>query len=208
MAYFQLLDLWHSFAVVQVLYPFLMDEPQIQILPSSHPQFTLLYRSAVPFLPISQSHSSPSISFVLPHSFSFPPSFSSISPYAFSVPPSQWLCGVLHLCYVMALRGRLHFNQYFKQPGPWGLAPNATWQHERMTFEEGGERRPRKNLLLPAVLRLKGGGYDWEEKTEREHWWERLETTGERKKFQGKEEQQADKKHTHLGTQAQGDSYV
>ncbi len=108
-------------------YHFLMDGPRIitQILPSSHPQLPLLYPSAAPFLSIPQSHSPSSISFVHPYSFSFPPGFSSIALYALSVTPSQWLCGFLHLCYVMALRGRGHFNQYFKQLGPGGLAPNA-----------------------------------------------------------------------------------
>lgn len=117
---------------------------------------------------------------------SFPP---TIPLHTVSAPPSQWLCGFLHLCYIMALRGRGHFNQYFKQPRPGGLAPNATWQHERMTFGETGGVAP-KYLLLPTVGRwLWLGG----RKCCREHWWERLGTTGEGKKFQEKQEQQADK---------------
>lgn len=56
----------------------------------------------------------------------------------------------------------------------------TTWEDD--IWRRRGETAP-KYLLLPAVLKLKGGGYDWEEESKREHWWERLETAGERKKF-------------------------
>lgn len=125
----------------------LMDESQIQWLPPYDPQLTLRYPSTVPL-----SHSPP-LHFI-------PPSRpSSISLHALFVPPSQWLCGFLHLCYIMEFRGRGHFNQYFKQHGPRGLVPNATWQHERMTFEEGRERQPRNTYCYHQCSDL--GGWRW-----------------------------------------------
>ena len=150
-------------------YHFLMDEQ-------------LLYPSAaVP---------PPSISFSFVHIFCAPLRFSP-SPLGYSsvslpIPPSQWLCGIfLHLCYVMALRGRGHFNQYFKQPGPpGGLAPNATWQHDRMTFEEGGERQPRNTYCCQRCsdLRLGGGnGARTLMRAIRDHWREEEILGGESK---------------------------
>lgn len=122
---------------------FLIDDLQIQWLPSSHPQLTFLYLSSVPF-PFN-----PSISFFSVHLFCAPLHFllpswlSSISLYTLSVPPSQWLCGFLHLRYVMALRGRGHFNQYFKRPGPRRTRSKChvtTWEDD-IWRREGRERQ-------------------------------------------------------------------
>lgn len=141
-------------------YHFLMDETQIQILPSSRPQLTFLYPSSFHFFPLILVRSSLLCSFtVSPSLRAFP-----LSLYALSVPPSQWLCGFLHLCYVMPLRGRGHSNQYFKHPGPWRTRFKChvtTWQDD-IWRRKGGrqrerERRSPKYLLLPAVLWLKGG---------------------------------------------------
>lgn len=73
-----------------------------------------------------------------------------------------------------------------------GQAPEDSFQMPRDNMrgwhlKKGGKgEKTLKYLLLPAVLRFKGHGYDWEEEREHDHWWERLETTGERKKFQEK----------------------
>lgn len=75
-----------------------------------------------------------------------------------SVRLSPWLWGFIFifyffasLSYVTPLRGRGHFNQYFKHnlpPPPLGVAPNATWRHDRMTFEDGGLGRPWSTLCF------------------------------------------------------------
>lgn len=130
----------------------------------------------------SASTLNPSISFSFVHIFCAPSRFSpsplgysSVSPHALSPPlPRSDFVDFLHLCYVMALWGRGHFNQYFKQPGPpGGLAPNATWQHDRMTFEEGGERQPRNTYCCQRCsdLRLGGGnGARTLMRAIRDHW--------------------------------------
>lgn len=71
-----------------------------------------------------------------------------------------------------------------------GLVPEDSLQMPRDNMrgwhlkKRGEGEKALKYPLLPAVLRFKGHGCDWGEESEHEHWWERLETTGERKKFQ------------------------
>lgn len=94
--------------------------------------------------------------------FLLPSCFLTVSLPAPSVPPSQWLCGFfLHLSYVTALRGRGHFNQYFKQPSPLKTRSKChvtTWQDD-IWRRRGGTAL--KYLLLPTVLRHMGGGKGW-----------------------------------------------
>lgn len=89
-------SLWLIF--ILMIYSALLQLSRFLLLPDRW-AFSSAIADNSPTLPSLPSCLLSSLRFLLPSRLS------SISLHTLSVPPSQWLCGFLHLCYIMALRG-------------------------------------------------------------------------------------------------------
>lgn len=159
----------------------LMDEPQVQWLPPPHPQLTLpLFRTFPhnPYVSFSSTH----LSFML----LFIPPGCSLS--LFPLGPSLW---VTLWIFASPLRNGTQGTRALQSILQTGQPPRTrskchvtTWEDE-FEEEEGGQ--PQNTYCYHQCPDW--GTHDVEE---REQWWQRWESTGDRNTFQGKEEQQTD----------------
>lgn len=140
-------------------YHFLMDGPQIQILPCSHPQLPLFCPSAGPLF-------NPSISFSFVHLFCAPLQFLlpsrlflclSLCSLCPSLPVTLWIFASLLRNGTQGTGALQSILQTARPRRTRSKCHVTTWEDD--IWRRRGETAP-KYLLLPAVLRLKGGGYD------------------------------------------------
>lgn len=146
-----------------------MDEPQIQILPSSNPQClssrTLRPSFSLPYILILTSQLCPYLSLC------------SLCP-ALSV--TLWIFASLLRNGTQGTRALQSILQTARSRRTRCKCHVTTWEDD--IWRRGG-RRPRNTYCYQRCSDLRAVAMTGREEREREHWWERLKTTGERKKI-------------------------